>query len=172
MVAYSFQKRFVDAIEADEKRQTIRGLRKRHARYGEELQLYQGMRTRHCRLIGRRRCLSVDPIAISVEDERIVVGHISAAVGADHERTFPISFDEGPQFEAKEIIDRDRFAEADGFAGWRSMKLFWTQTHADPEQPAGWFVGVLIRWAPVSAVPEAPEAPSPIAAELDAIGVR
>lgn len=45
MVAYSFQKRFVEPIRSGRKRQTIRADRKRHARPGEVLQLYSGMRT-------------------------------------------------------------------------------------------------------------------------------
>ena len=61
MVAYSFKRLFVPAIEAGTKRQTIRGPRKRHARVGEPVQLYQGMRTSHC-----RRILVPDPICTAV----------------------------------------------------------------------------------------------------------
>lgn len=55
MVAYSFHPRFVDAILGGTKRQTIRMHRRRHARPGEEMQLYAGMRTRHCRLVKTTR---------------------------------------------------------------------------------------------------------------------
>jgi len=56
MVAYSFKAQFREPILAGTKRQTIRADRKRHARLGEALQLYTGMRTRQCKLIGRATC--------------------------------------------------------------------------------------------------------------------
>jgi hypothetical protein len=46
VVAYSFRQQFRPPILAGTKRQTIRADRKRHARPGEQLQLYTGMRTR------------------------------------------------------------------------------------------------------------------------------
>ena len=49
MVAYSFNSRFEVAIREGWKTQTIRAGRKRHARPGEMLQLFCGMRTAHCR---------------------------------------------------------------------------------------------------------------------------
>lgn len=74
MVAYSFKAQFVEPIRAGlglptepqirPKRQTIRADRKRHARPGEELQLYRGMRTRQCFLIGRAACTEVTKIRI------------------------------------------------------------------------------------------------------------
>ena len=48
MVAYSFKRRFREPILAGSKQQTIRADRKRHARRGEALQLYTGMRTTQC----------------------------------------------------------------------------------------------------------------------------
>ena len=65
MVAYSFQKRFVDHVQAGlepgpwcpgMKRHTLRAPRVgrvAHARPEQPVQLYTGMRTRHCRLLGR-----------------------------------------------------------------------------------------------------------------------
>ncbi|MEJ0016825.1 MAG: ASCH domain-containing protein [Acetobacteraceae bacterium] len=47
MVAYSFKRDFAAPILAGIKRQTIRADRRRHARPGEVLQLYTGMRTKH-----------------------------------------------------------------------------------------------------------------------------
>lgn len=51
MVAYSFKRQFGPPILAGTKGGTIRNDRKRHARPGEELQLYHGMRTKSCTLI-------------------------------------------------------------------------------------------------------------------------
>lgn len=73
MVAYSFKQRFAPQIIAGlqtgplvvgMKRQTIRADRKRHARPGEELQLYTGMRTRSCQLLGRTTCTAVAPVRL------------------------------------------------------------------------------------------------------------
>ena len=69
MTVYSFKARFVPAIEAGTKRQTIRAPRagrSRHANVGSELQLYTAMRTKHCRLIRRVRCANVSPNKVGV----------------------------------------------------------------------------------------------------------
>ena len=60
MVAYGFKPFFEPQIIAGLKPQTVRGDRRRHAHPGDYLQLYVGMRTRHCRkIISDRRCISV-----------------------------------------------------------------------------------------------------------------
>lgn len=67
MVALSFMPRFVPAIVAGTKLHTLRWPRhgrSRHARPGELLQLYTGMRTRHCRRIGVVPCKAVVPLAL------------------------------------------------------------------------------------------------------------
>ena len=70
MVAYSFKKRFGPPILAGAKAQTIRADRKRHARPGEFVQLFTGMRTRQCRRLGETPCLSVEPIRIELPRAR------------------------------------------------------------------------------------------------------
>lgn len=74
MVAYSFKQRFVAPILSGAKQQTIRAHRKRHAWPEEEMQLYTGMRTKHCRLIARVTCLSVAPITIDLPDNSVTLG--------------------------------------------------------------------------------------------------
>ena len=70
MVAYSFQRRFAPPISTLVKRQTIRADRRRHARPGEMLQLFTGMRTRHCaKIIADPRCLSVEPIVLRMDSD-------------------------------------------------------------------------------------------------------
>lgn len=132
MVAYSFKRRFVvpiqvglgqveriDGTEYQPKRQTIRADRKRHARPGEELQLYCGMRTKGgCFLIGRARCVSVEPIGFLVCSDCIL----------QDGKAWPVS---------------DEFARADGFAGAKEMADFWHAEHG-----LGPWHGVLIRWEP------------------------
>lgn len=127
MVAYSFKERFVDAILAGNKRQTIRADRRRHARPGETLQLYCGMRTRNCRLIGRAHCTSIEPVRIifdeDPEGEGIVLPGFGYAGGLD------------------------QFAREDGFASWAELKAFWREHHAGVDR----FEGVLIRWGELHA---------------------
>jgi len=80
MVAYSFRARFREPILVGAKRQTIRADRKRHARPGEQLQLYTGMRTRECAIIARALCSQVMPVRIDVDGCRIEVGDREAAL--------------------------------------------------------------------------------------------
>jgi hypothetical protein len=121
MVAYSFKARFADPILRGDKRQTIRAHRKRHARPGEELQLYTGMRTKHCRLIGHAICERIEPIIIDV------------AGGAVH---FPRST------ETINGDELDAFAVRDGFQDWEDMRAFWRAEHPS----IAVFEGVVIRW--------------------------
>lgn len=118
MVAYSFQARFAPLVEAGVKTQTIRAHRKRHARPGEAIQLYQGMRTKHC-----RKLVDPDPVCTAVR---------------------PILIDEtGIRFGGNWLNPDQQIAlaQADGFTSWHDMLLWWKKTHADLP-----FEGVLIEW--------------------------
>lgn len=58
MVAYNFKPQFAPLVESGEKPHTIRALgKRRHARPGEAVQLYTGMRTKGC-----RKLMAPDPI--------------------------------------------------------------------------------------------------------------
>lgn len=136
MVAYSFNKRFADRIVAGlepgpllpgMKRQTIRAPRKRHARPGEELQLYVGMRTLSCRLLGRAICTACVPILLHLGD------------------TPSVFMGEGNDCELLDIADDlDQFAHYDGFSNWADLNGFWAKAHPGLLD----FHGVLIRWEP------------------------
>ena len=119
MVAYSFRPRFEAPILAESKNGTIRNPRKRHARAGEELQLYVGMRTKSCRLIRRAQCLAVHEVAIDVT----TLGIASILV------------------DGLPVADLDAFARGDGFADAADMGAFWLKEHG-PKL----FEGVWIRW--------------------------
>lgn len=140
MVAYSYKRRFVNPIriglglpilpEYEEservprpKRQTIRADRRRHARPGEIIQHYRGMRTRQCFKIGEGRCVRITPI-------RIVV----------NEHTMPTALD-GVHVGEGRLHD---FARADGFDNAEDMHAFWKEEHG-----LGEFRGVLIQWEPL-----------------------
>lgn len=65
MVALNFIKQFADDVESGEKTQTIRKQGKRAApEVGSTIQLYTGMRTKQCRLLGSGRVLRCQPIII------------------------------------------------------------------------------------------------------------
>lgn len=122
MVAYSFKRRFVPPIVDGRKRQTIRtaGL-KRHARPGEQLQLYTEQRTKNCQLIGLARCVSVERIDIDVRRWLIMLQPLPRY---RHEHEW-----------------LDYFARCDGFDNRFDMREFWIEVHGD-----GTFSGVLITW--------------------------
>lgn len=65
MVAYNFKPQFAGAVESGEKTQTIRrNGKRRHAKPGDTLQLYSGMRTKSCRLLKTAKCLNTWAIEI------------------------------------------------------------------------------------------------------------
>lgn len=128
MVAYSFKARFIAPIQDRTKRQTIRNTRKRHARVGETLQLYSGMRTKFCKLIGTAKCIGVSDIRLDFDERR--VEHASGHALTTEAET-------------------DAFAQTDGFADWRAMEAFWAKEHPGVRQ----FSGVLIVWGPTLELP-------------------
>ena len=131
MVAYSFKKQFGPPILAGTKAQTIRADRKRHARPGEELQLYTGMRTKHCKLVARVPCIAVEPV-------RLVFSRRGAS------ELFRV---------ADQLIppaSLERFAQADGFPSVEAMARFWWAEHPPEEGDTLDFTGVAIRWTPLA----------------------
>lgn len=129
MVAYSFKKRFAAPIREGLKTQTIRGDRARHARPGEMLQLFTGMRTAHCMKICEDvRCTDVRPIGIRFDGDGDIVGIV---------------------VDGKTVADLDAFATQDGFVSSAEMGEFWLDAHKGSigwGQPVLW-TGVLIEWA-------------------------
>lgn len=121
MVAYSFKRQFIRPILDCSKMQTIRAPRKRHARAGEELQLYTAMRTKACRAIGIATCASVDEVTLDFSIGRVAID------GSDVIGT---------------LRECDAFARLDGFQSWLSMATWWASEH-DISKP---WRGVLIRW--------------------------
>jgi len=137
MVAYSFNKRFAEPIASGHpatgivKRQTIRAPRKRHARPGELLQLYQGMRTKHCRrILPDQLCTAVRPVRLWIA------------------RGYVQLLDTGEAFGTAAMLDD--FARADGFLHWDDMQAFWKAAHEQAADPEMAFEGVMICWWPHS----------------------
>lgn len=122
MVAYNFQRQFASAVRSGAKKNTIRAMRKgrsRHARPGEALQLYSGMRTSACeKLVSDPICSKVQQITISKEEfVRVVLD----------QELLP----------ASEI---EKLAISDGFKNAEKFAAFFEETHGLP------FDGVLISW--------------------------
>ncbi|MCV0428857.1 MAG: ASCH domain-containing protein [Roseibium sp.] len=145
MVAYSFKAFFEPQISTGFKQHTVRAERRRHARPGETVQLYVGMRTRHCRKILKPDpiCTAVPPIVIELSSRR-----------DDFIQSIEI---DGCKLNADDI---EQFARADGFApehinvlaldldgktARKNMGEFWHHNH-DGDR----FTGMLIKWKPVS----------------------
>lgn len=136
MVAYSFKKRFAPMIMAGlepgpwvpgMKRQTVRGGRKRHARPGEIIQLYTGMRTRHCRKLGNARCIQVRPIAVHVSDAAVEV------------------VIEGKALSFSEL---ELFVGLDGFSSMFDFVTFWNEQRPHEHPIESLVDGHLILWEP------------------------
>lgn len=128
MVAYSFKRQFAEAVAAGRKCQTLRLPRARHARPGEALQLYAGMRTKACRKLTDAACTGT--AAVEIVLSRLIDGLVvSVSVG-------------GVFLNAAEI---EAFALADGFDSRQAMGRFFIGNHGE-----GRLELVLIRWSPSS----------------------
>ncbi len=121
MVAYNFCSDFAGLVATGSKRQTIRANRKRHARPGEPVQLYAGMRTRNCRKlrIPDPVCQSVARIDLRCEGGGLYIYIDGYLMG---------------------VSDADIIAMADGFDDAPHMFSWFDDRHGLP------FQGVLIRW--------------------------
>lgn len=111
------------------KRQTIRAHgKRRHAREGEALQHYTGMRTKQCRKIGDAKCTKVSPIELWI-----------GAAGTDE-----LGIMVGDDYFCGSTAVRE-FAQADGFDTAADMVAFWRENHPGVDH----FQGVLVEWAPI-----------------------
>lgn len=128
MVAYSFAPRFEAPIQAGLKTHTIRAWRQRHARPGELLQLYCGMRTAHCRkILPDQFCTAVMQVEILFAYTRVpLIDRITV--------------------DGVRVRHLDDFARRDGFADRADMSAFWRDQH--PGATCAGFNGFLIEWAP------------------------
>ncbi|WP_194094815.1 ASCH domain-containing protein [Marivivens aquimaris] len=119
MVAYNFAAQFAEEVRSGRKSMTIRTARKNgHAVFGDELQLYIGMRTKNCQLLKRVTCIFAASIVI--EQKRIIV-------------------------DGRVMPDPEELARADGFTDFEQMKAWFTKLYGLPysHQP---FEGELICW--------------------------
>ncbi len=125
MVAYSFNPRFETPIREGWKTQTIRAAgRRRHARPGELIQLYCGLRTAHARkIVPDVRCTDVMQVEIEFDGTFAIYKIVTDWV---------------------RVRDLDAFAIRDGLTDAVDMSAFWRKNH--PECLAYGFTGLLIEW--------------------------
>ena len=142
MVAYGFKKFFAPQIEDGSKTHTIRGNRSRHAHVGEPVQLYYGMRTKHCaKIIPDPTCSAVLPIIIMSSDL------ISAGIAYIEIAGRPLHRDEIEPFAISDGFDPARLrglapASLIGETARETMGRFWRASH-----PGSRFEGVIVRWS-------------------------
>lgn len=133
MVAYNFQEQFVPAIEAGLKRQTTRPMRKnRHAKIGEKLQLFSGLRTKEC-----RKLLAKEPVCAAVDAIEI---HLSNCIPAEIERIV-INGRELPDDEAEAFAKADGFHDNETQTARDEMAVFFQRFYG-----CGVFRGRVIHW--------------------------
>lgn len=98
---------------------------RRHAKRGDEVQLYYAMRTTQCRLIGRARCIGVRPITMWFS-----AGDISIML-------------DGKILGWRKL---QAFARADGFPDAVAMAAFWKKENKALKK----WEGVVISWEPIA----------------------
>jgi hypothetical protein len=121
MNSFDFMERFADQVASGEKRQTIRKPRKTQLKEGDEVHLFTGMRTDHCRKLGVGRLIQVMPLIINAE----------SVVDLTKKR-YPRLI--------STIGECENFAELDGFPFWASFRDFFLAKYGLP------FTGTLYRW--------------------------
>ncbi|MBW8320631.1 MAG: hypothetical protein K0M49_02420 [Arenimonas sp.] len=141
MVAYGFKKFFAPQIVDLSKTHTIRGHRRRHAHVGEPVQLFTGMRTRHCvKIIPDPTCIAVAPIVIMSSE---LVSDGIAYIEIDGR---PLHRDEIEPFAISDGFDPARLVglappSLIGETASETMGRFWRSEHNGNR-----FEGVIIKW--------------------------
>lgn len=168
MVAYSFNRRFVSHVAVGlepgpwlpgMKRHTLRlprAGRSRHARPEQPVQLYSGMRTRHCRLIGRAVCRMTMPVQLLWDGHDLSIRRGDG--GAPRSYVMQLApivrrILDAPVGTAFVGDDMDEFARTDGFADRAEMAGFFDTPLEAPDDwedcDGAWMLPlVLIAWAP------------------------
>ena len=121
MVAYNYKKQFAGAVESQSKKHTIRQNGKRlHAKPGQMIQHYVGMRTKSCeKIIDDTECVGSFPIEIYINEN-------TGKCHAIHIKDFLLPSEH-----------YERFAREDGFRNLDDFVFFFGP---------GLFEGTLICW--------------------------
>lgn len=126
MPALNFRKEFAEDVKHGVKRQSVRAHRKDfrpHARVGDVLSLYTGMRTKGCCFLGRAKVTRIATIWMDAVSMKLDGKHVQSSLS---------SRDDPPT--------DNEFAQADGFEGFTEMASWFEDVHGLP------FEGVVIYW--------------------------
>lgn len=126
MPAFNFKKQFADDVRYGIKRQTVRADRKDgrlHAKVGDKIKLYTGMRTKECELLAEATVTQIARVRIEPTCMYVNGKPLPASLySRDCEQT------------------DNEFAEADGFESFMDMADWFSAVHGLP------FEGTLIKW--------------------------
>ena len=160
MVAYSFQKRFVGQVQAGlepgpwvpgMKRHTLRQPRVRgHVRPEQPIHLYTGMRTRHCRMIGKGVARVQIPVTLLAldDDMPLVIQRRGGAAPRSYVRELaPVVRDLLDLAPGRGLVGgrMEEFVRADGFRDLADMLAYF---EVPVEKRPCSMDMVLIGWAP------------------------
>lgn len=121
MPLLGFKKEFVEQVVSGKKRQTIRAMRKRSFQEGDILYMYTGLRTKHCKKLFERKCLSVMNIRMYKN------GDVSFFISGNLDTVLSIK-------------EKESLAKRDGFKSFDKMYQFFEKNHGFP------FCGQIIGW--------------------------
>lgn len=136
MTAYNFHLMFVHPIVARIKRQTMRAHRRggRHARPGELIQLYRGMRTKNCeKIIPDPICTALGEVEFDLRETDLERFLLIRDFDSCHLRVNGIPIEMWS--------DKNSFAVSDGFPRFDEMVVFWLKVHGPVR-----FEGVIVFW--------------------------
>lgn len=125
MVAFNFQKQFVEPIEAGIKDGTIRD--KLRCKAGDKLQLYYGQRTKYCRKISDAVCVSTWEVLVT--DQDVMCMEITPA--KNNKAKIKMYFG---------IEAREQIAKEEGFTCWEHMRDWFKENKGLP------YTGYLAKW--------------------------
>lgn len=101
MGLYNFKARFAPFIKNGTKTHTIRAIRKNPDKPGNTIHCYTGLRQKGAKLLGRFKCVEVEPIEID-SDHFVYVDGVELDIG-----------------------EREALARRDGFKDFADMMAFW-----------------------------------------------
>lgn len=134
MGLYNFQQRFVPLVESGAKTHTIREIRKYPSKPGEQLYLYEGLRTKRARRILVATCTAVEDLQVY---RRAADDALAHARRIAHRKTLPSTIT--PSKRSNSIVEFsiaingcalsddeiEAFARLDGFADFDELISFW-----------------------------------------------
>jgi hypothetical protein len=128
-----FKTRFAAFVQEGSKRHTVRALLKRERKAGEVCHCYTGLRTKNCRLLGRWRCVKVEPLTITVSGL-----HMSIAIAGEI-----LSDGEASAFAWRDGFRPPGSSQSQPGQSLELMRDFWTREHGPA---ARHFFGEIIHW--------------------------